>query len=189
MIAVSEAHDSGLCGAGAVVRQRFASDLDNLTLAAPDLNRHEKRDHDAAEWLPENDRYWFAAAVAEGVDRPGQIAIKNAERAIYASATAFVAEAAGVRRCARRRHCEQYGSREGFAGKPPEPFQHLPYALVVGGVGQSMVTVGCGDPCAYGVQRGGPRSDDTVRGSHAGAGAGTTYRLGGAAEFSDRRSA
>ena len=117
MIAVSEAYDSGLCAAGAVVRQRFASDLDNLTIAAPDLNRHEKRDHDAAEWLPENDRCWFAAAVAEGVDRPGQMAIKNAERAIYASATAFVAEAAGVRRCARRRHCEQYGSREGFAGR------------------------------------------------------------------------
>ena len=63
VIAVSEAHDSGLCAASAAVRRRFASDLDNLTLAAPDLNRYEKRDHDAAEWLPEHNRCWFAAAV------------------------------------------------------------------------------------------------------------------------------
>ena len=63
VIAVSEAHDSGLCAASAAVRRRFASDLDNLTLAAPDLNRYEKRDHDAAEWLPERNRCWFAATI------------------------------------------------------------------------------------------------------------------------------
>ena len=36
--AVSEAHDSGLCAASTAVRRRFARDLDNLTLATPQLN-------------------------------------------------------------------------------------------------------------------------------------------------------
>ncbi|MCY4372445.1 MAG: hypothetical protein OXC31_01655 [Spirochaetaceae bacterium] len=63
MVAVSEAHDSGLCAASTDVRRRFASDLDNLALANPELNRYEKRDHDAAEWLPEYNRCWFAATV------------------------------------------------------------------------------------------------------------------------------
>ena len=39
IIAVSEAHDSGLCAASADVQRRFASDLDNLTLVTPELNR------------------------------------------------------------------------------------------------------------------------------------------------------
>ena len=40
IIATSEGHDSGLCAASDAVRRRFASDLDNLTIATPDLNRH-----------------------------------------------------------------------------------------------------------------------------------------------------
>lgn len=65
MVAVSEAHDSGLCAADAATKHRFASDLLNLTLAAPDLNRYVKRAHDAADWLPEWNRCWFAARVVE----------------------------------------------------------------------------------------------------------------------------
>ena len=34
-----------------------------LTLATPALNRYQKRDHDAAEWLPERNRCWFAATI------------------------------------------------------------------------------------------------------------------------------
>ena len=63
VVAVSEAHDSGLCGASLAVRARFARDLDNLTLATPRLNRHEKVARDAAEWLPELNRCWFAKTV------------------------------------------------------------------------------------------------------------------------------
>ena len=37
IVARSEAHDSGLCAADAETRRRFASDLRNLTLAAPAL--------------------------------------------------------------------------------------------------------------------------------------------------------
>jgi len=45
------------------VRRRFASDLDNLTLATPQLNRYEKRGHDAAEWLPAQNQCWFATVI------------------------------------------------------------------------------------------------------------------------------
>ena len=63
IVAISEAHDSGLCAAPGIVRQRFARDLDNLTLATPRLNRHEKASDDAAEWLPDQNWCWFAARI------------------------------------------------------------------------------------------------------------------------------
>ena len=63
MVATSEAHDSGLCAASAATRARFATDLDNLTLASPRVNRHQKRAKDAAEWLPDRNQCWFAARV------------------------------------------------------------------------------------------------------------------------------
>ena len=59
----SEAHDSGLCAADLATRRRFATDLLNLTLAGPRVNRYEKVDRDAAEWLPAQNRCWFAARV------------------------------------------------------------------------------------------------------------------------------
>ncbi len=63
IVARSEAHDSGLCAATAETRRRFASDLLNLTLASPSVNRHQKKHYDAAEWLPQQNRCWFAATV------------------------------------------------------------------------------------------------------------------------------
>ena len=63
IVARSEAHDSGLCGADSRTRMRFARDLANLTLAAPRLNRYEKGAKDAAAWLPANNRCWFASRV------------------------------------------------------------------------------------------------------------------------------
>ena len=42
IVARSEAHDSGLCAADPQTRKRFASDLLNLTLASPNLNRNQK---------------------------------------------------------------------------------------------------------------------------------------------------
>ena len=65
MVAVSEAHDSGLCAADAATRRRFASDLLNLTLAGPRVNRRLKRHHDAAEWMPPMNRCWFADRVLQ----------------------------------------------------------------------------------------------------------------------------
>lgn len=63
IVARSEAHDSGLCAASAATRRAFASDLLNLTLASPRVNRSAKRDHDAVGWLPDENRCWFADRV------------------------------------------------------------------------------------------------------------------------------
>ena len=65
IIAMSESHDSGLCARDRATRVRFASDLRNLTLAAPHVNRHEKSGKDAAEWLPDRNRCWFASRIVE----------------------------------------------------------------------------------------------------------------------------
>ena len=58
-------HDSGLCSADAGTRRDFARDLDNLTLASPSLNRSQKSDKDAAEWMPEQNRCWFAQTIVD----------------------------------------------------------------------------------------------------------------------------
>lgn len=63
MVARSEAHDSGLCAADVATRRAFAGDLLNLTLASPGLNRGFKGANDAAEWMPQRNRCWFAARV------------------------------------------------------------------------------------------------------------------------------
>ena len=80
VIAVSEAHDSGLCAASAIVRRRFASDQGNLTLATAELNRYQKRGHDAAEWLPARNRCWFAATIV-AVRREYDLTIDRREAA------------------------------------------------------------------------------------------------------------
>ena len=71
IIARSEAHDSGLCAADAATKRRFASDLLNLTLASPSVNRSQKSGKDAAEWLPDLNQCWFASRVVEVRQRYG----------------------------------------------------------------------------------------------------------------------
>ena len=61
IVARSEAHDSGLCAANRETKRYFASDLENLTLASPSVNRHQKVDKDVSEWLPEKNACWFVA--------------------------------------------------------------------------------------------------------------------------------
>ena len=56
IVAVSEAHDSGLCSVSAATKTRFARDVLNLTLASPRVNRYEKGAKDAAEWQPQTQR-------------------------------------------------------------------------------------------------------------------------------------
>ena len=66
IVALSEAHDSGLCAAGPAVRRRFASDPLNLTLATPEVNRcgaFGKCARDPGQWLPPINRCWFAARI------------------------------------------------------------------------------------------------------------------------------
>ena len=83
MVATSEAHDSGLCAASASTRAAFARDLDNLTLAAPAVNRcgaGGKCAFDAAEWLPERNQCWFAARVV-AVKRKYRLSVDAREAA------------------------------------------------------------------------------------------------------------
>ncbi len=61
IVATSEAHDSGLCAAGATTKAAFAGDMLNLTLASPRVNRHQKGAKDVAEWTPTLNACWFAA--------------------------------------------------------------------------------------------------------------------------------
>ena len=65
VVARPEAHDSGLCRARPEERVGFASDLLNLTLASPMVNRYEKSTHDAAEWMPKVNQCWFADRVVQ----------------------------------------------------------------------------------------------------------------------------
>ena len=65
MVATSEAHDSGLCAADGATKRRFAKHLRNLTLASPEVNRHQKGGKDAGEWLPTRNQCWFAGRVLE----------------------------------------------------------------------------------------------------------------------------
>ena len=59
IVARSEAHDSGLCAASPAIWSEFASDLLNLTLASPSVNRHQKSDNDAAEWFSDLNQCWY----------------------------------------------------------------------------------------------------------------------------------
>ena len=78
IVATSEAHDSGLCAADLDTRRRFATDLLNLTLAAPDVNRGQKSGKDAGEWLPQQNACWFAGRIVE-VKRKYNLSINRAE--------------------------------------------------------------------------------------------------------------
>ena len=63
IVSLSEAHDSGLCRADKATKSRFASDILNLTLASPAVNRYQKSGHDASGWLPQKNKCWFANKV------------------------------------------------------------------------------------------------------------------------------
>ena len=68
IVALSEAHDSGLCEPVPNImqlRRTFAADPLNLTLASPELNRGRKRHYDGAEWMPPTNRCWFAQRIVE----------------------------------------------------------------------------------------------------------------------------
>ena len=83
IVAVSEAHDSGLCATAPDLRRRFASDPLNLILAAPEVNRCAgagKCAHDPAKWLPPMNRCWFAARVVD-VKRKYRLTVDRREAA------------------------------------------------------------------------------------------------------------
>ena len=79
IVAAAEAHDSGLCAQDRETRRAFARDLLNLTIALPSVNRWDKSDKDAAEWLPEINRRWFAGTVIAVKQKYG-LTVDEAER-------------------------------------------------------------------------------------------------------------
>ena len=62
IVALAETHDSSIADDR---RRDIASDLDNLTIADPTVNRSEKSDRDAAEWMPARHGAWFAERVIQ----------------------------------------------------------------------------------------------------------------------------
>lgn len=78
IVALPEAHDSGLCKATVEERKAFAGDLLNLTLADPYLNRHIKKDQDIAQWLPLQNRCWYAQRIVD-VKRKYSLTVDRAE--------------------------------------------------------------------------------------------------------------
>ena len=64
IVAIHEAHHSGLCTADTETKRTFAGDLLNLTLAAGDVNS-AKSNLDAFDWLPEKNQCWFAQRVLD----------------------------------------------------------------------------------------------------------------------------
>ena len=82
IVARSEAHDSGLCSASSEMKQQFASDLLNLTLADPSTNRDAKGAKDAADWLPDRNRCWFANRVVRVKQKYGLTVNENERTAL-----------------------------------------------------------------------------------------------------------
>lgn len=87
IVAASEGHDSGLCNVSPRQRVAFATDLLNLTLASPEINRcgqGGKCGFDPAEWLPDRNQCWFANRVLKiktkyklSVDRNEAVALET----------------------------------------------------------------------------------------------------------------
>lgn len=92
IVATSEAHESGLSRRTDAERKKFGNDLDNLTLAAPRLNRYQKVAKDPAEWLPDNNRCWYVAKYIEIKKKYGLTmdrAEANSVLAVYESCSSF----------------------------------------------------------------------------------------------------
>ena len=63
IVSQREAHDSGLCSRSKATRKQYGSDLLNLTLTPPEVNRcyrkNSKCGKDVSEWMPEHNKCWF----------------------------------------------------------------------------------------------------------------------------------
>ena len=64
IVALAEAHRSGMCRRDEDDKRTFARDVLNLALAAPSVNS-AKGAKDALDWLPERNRCWYANRVLE----------------------------------------------------------------------------------------------------------------------------
>lgn len=127
IVSLSEAHDSGLCAADPATRRRFTTDLLNLTLAAPAVNRcarGAKCGHDAAGWLPPINLCWFAARVVE-VKRKYGLTVDRREAAALTGVLALCDSTEMIGPGAAGAH----GAPEPAAGQP-EPSRRAPSAAI-----------------------------------------------------------
>lgn len=81
IVALAEAYDSGLSES---LFRTFAGDIINLTIADPTVNRHQKSDRDAGEWMPPRNMGWFASKVV-AVKQKYDLSVNPAERDALAS--------------------------------------------------------------------------------------------------------
>lgn len=95
IVATAEAHASGMYAKTEEERGEYARDLDNLTLAAPRLNRHQKSDKDPAEWMPDNNRCWYVGKWVE-IKKKYNLTMDQAEAdsisAVYQECASFAME-------------------------------------------------------------------------------------------------
>lgn len=78
IVALAEAHRSGMCSRSGGEKVQFATDLLNLTLATPRLNREQKVAKDADEWLPPENKCWYAGRVV-AVKKKYRLTVDRAE--------------------------------------------------------------------------------------------------------------
>lgn len=92
IVAAAEAHASGMYARTEEDRSAYGKDLDNLTLAAPSVNRNQKSDKDPAEWMPENNRCWYVGKWVE-IKKKYNLAMDQAEAdsvaAVYQECDSF----------------------------------------------------------------------------------------------------
>ena len=79
IVAISEAHSSGMCGRSRDDKKDFAADYLNLTLATPGLNRNQKIAYDFAEWKPPQNGCWYAWRIVE-VKKKYDLSVDRAEK-------------------------------------------------------------------------------------------------------------
>ena len=125
IVALAEAYDAGLVE---TQFRRFAGDLDNLTIADPDVNRRAKSDRDAADWSPSENRGWFAARVV-AVKQEYSLAVDPAERdsleaMLTADASRTVTCTGAVSGCPENRACLENGFVVGIDFEDPNSGGH-----------------------------------------------------------------
>ena len=76
IVALAEAYDSGIAESD---YRTFGGDIDNLTVAVPNVSRIDKSDSDAAEWRPDRNLGWYAATTVL-VKQKYSLSVNPAER-------------------------------------------------------------------------------------------------------------
>ena len=80
VLALEEAHRSGMCGRSNAAKRRFAQDTLNQTLASPIVN-NSKSSMDASQWIPPSKENWewFAHKIIQVKHKYG-LTVDSAER-------------------------------------------------------------------------------------------------------------